>query len=122
MLVSSDLQVRGLEVLRAYVTAELNLGELHVQTADRNDTKLEATPDARLLGKRLGGKYKAVAAAIKTLPSLAVRQVSSPSPAKTCCGARLSFAFSCLRGVWGRSSWVRACCISVHVARAPANA
>lgn len=75
VLVNSDEQVQGLEMLRAYVTAELNLRELVVQTADRNDTKLEATPDARQLGKRLGTKFKPVAAAVKALPSLTVREL-----------------------------------------------
>ena len=78
VLVNSDEQVQGLEMLRAYVTAELNLRELVVQTADRNDTKLEATPDARQLGKRLGTKFKPVAAAVKALPSLTVREVGAP--------------------------------------------
>jgi len=97
VLVSSDLQVRGLEMLCAYVKAELNLRHLHVQTADRNDTKLECTPDARLLGKRLGAKYKAVAAAIKTLPSL---------------------SGVCRHVFWGRVHVPRACMFHVHVVRA----
>lgn len=112
MLVSSDLQVRGLEMLSAYVKAELNLRQLHIQTADRNDTKLECTPDARLLGKRLGAKYKAVAAAIKTLPSLVVRQVrvlALPGQNLLWCSPAVCFLLS--PGVSSCFLWMRACCM-----------
>ena len=131
VLVSSDLQVRGLEMLCAYVKAELNLRQLHVQTADRNDTKLECTPDARMLGKRLGAKYKAVAAAIKTLPSLAVRQVrvlALPGQTLFWCSPVVCFLLSpgcvvmfsggaCMFHVRACSTcmlYVRASCMCVH--------
>ena len=116
VLVSSNLQVQGLEMLSAYVKAELNLRQLHVQTADRNDTKLECTPDARMLGKRLGAKYKAVAAAIKTLPSLVVRQVrvlALPGQNLLWCSPVVCFLLS--PGVSSCFLWVRACCTCVIV-------
>lgn len=103
-------------MLSAYVKAELNLRQLHVQTADRNDTKLECTPDARMLGKRLGAKYKAVAAAIKTLPSLVVRQVrvlALPGQNLLWCSPVVCFLLS--PGVSSCFLWVRACCTCVIV-------
>jgi isoleucyl-tRNA synthetase len=73
--VSTQIELEALTSLEHYIKSELNLRVLHVQTADRDDTKLEATADARVLGKRLGGKFKATAAAIKALDSESVRDL-----------------------------------------------
>ena len=75
VLVSTQIELEALTSLEHYIKSELNLRVLHVQTADRDDTKLEATADARVLGKRLGGKFKATAAAIKALDSESVRDL-----------------------------------------------
>jgi len=75
VIVNSEEEVEALMSLQAYITSELNLRALHVQTAGRDDTKLQATPDSRVLGKRLGAKFKHVAAAIRSLSGELVQKL-----------------------------------------------
>jgi len=75
VLVSTEEEVQGLLSVSEYIKEELNVRELEVQTSDRNDTKLQATPDSRLLGKRLGCNFKKVAIGIKKLSSERVAQL-----------------------------------------------
>ena len=75
VIVNREEEVEALMSLEPYITSELNLRSLHVQTAGRDDTKLQATPDSRVLGKRLGAKFKPVAAAIKSLSGELVQKL-----------------------------------------------
>ena len=75
VIVNSEEEVKALMSLETYIRSELNLRVLHVQTAGRDDTKLQATPDSRVLGKRLGAKFKSVATAIKALSADSVQKL-----------------------------------------------
>ena len=60
--------------LGGYVTDELNALQLVTSSDEAEWATLTATPDAALLGKRLGKDLKAVSAAVRALPHAAVRE------------------------------------------------
>mmetsp|Transcript_28176 Transcript_28176/g.90068 ORF Transcript_28176/g.90068 Transcript_28176/m.90068 type:complete len:777 (+) Transcript_28176:1524-3854(+) len=73
LVVGSEEQKTGLEVLRSYILSELNAWDMEITLDQEAWCTYKALPDLKKLGRKLGKKMKAVKNAIGTLSHSAIQ-------------------------------------------------
>ncbi|EKX47477.1 hypothetical protein GUITHDRAFT_157645 [Guillardia theta CCMP2712] len=84
LIVADQEQETFVAPLKSYILSELNLRDLTISREDDDKTCLKALPDSKVLGKRLGSKFRQVAEAIKSMKSEELMRLKREQKIEVC--------------------------------------